>query len=113
VLERNGFGPQRGDAGASLFEAGVDVVERLEIVPCEVVSMLDTAINQHQIRETHTGKGELWENKQVMAVQLVGIYSVQDSIGAVEVVVDLADPGVELQTGDPHGVKADSDAIAA
>jgi hypothetical protein len=108
VLERSGLGPQGGDAGASLFEEGGDVMERLEIVACEAMSMLDTAIDQCQAKETHTGKGELGENKQVKAVKLIRIYFVQDSIGAVEVVVNLADPGV---TRDPHSVKAD--AIAA
>jgi hypothetical protein len=50
-----------------------------------------------------TSEGELGEHKQVQAIEIVWICSAEDVIGGAEIAVDIADLGVELQTGDPHG----------
>lgn len=49
-----------------------------------------------------TAKRHLRNDKQVQTVQVVGVSSGEDGIGATQIAVDIADLGRKLQTPNPH-----------
>ena len=57
---------------------------------------------------SRTTEGELRQDKQVEAIEILWGYLVEDGIGTVEVVIDVADLGVELQASNLHGVETGS-----
>jgi len=59
-------------------------------------------MHRKDLQLEHTTESQLGKNQKIEAIKVFGVCLVQDSIGAVQIIVDVPDLGGKLEAGDLH-----------